>query len=147
MSALSTAPAKELAPRLFSRTPEDFDVPLGREEEWRCTPIKKLQDFFQVQTWGTVGVSLVPYVEVVAMNDPRLNSTWMPTDRVSAIAYSQVEKAILISVPENQIVEQSIVVNLAGPMLNNYAHIEVQVGKFSRSQIVIIHDSTANVSR
>ncbi len=146
MSALSTAPAKDLAPRLFSRTPEDFDVPLGREEEWRFTPIKKLQDFFQVQTWGTVGVSLVPYVEVVAMNDPRLNSTWMPTDRVSAIAYSQVEKAILISVPENQIVEQSIVVNLAGPMLNNYAHIEVQVGKFSRSQIVIIHDSTANVS-
>ena len=146
MSVLATPPATDLAPRMFSRAPEDFDIPLGREEEWRYTPLKKLQDFFEVQAWGTVSALPVPFVEVVDLHDPRLSSSWMPSDRVSAIAYSQVDKAILISIPEDQIVDESIVVNLAGSMLNNYAHIEVQAGKFSRSQVVIIHDSAANVS-
>lgn len=146
MSSVTTAPAKDLGPKIFSRDPDDFDIPQGREEEWRYTPIRKIKDFFEPQTWGTVGAESGPYIEVVALDDPRLSSSWMPTDRVSAIAFSQVKKAILVTIPANHIAEDSIVVNLAGEMLNNYAHIEIDAGKFSRSQIVIIHDSTANVS-
>ncbi len=146
MSALATAPAKDLAPRVFSRVPEDFDIPVGREEEWRYTPIKKIQDFFVAQQWGIVEASPHEYVHVVDLDDPRLSSTWMPTDRVSAISYSQVGQAILISIPAHQVVSEPIVINLRGTKLNNYAHIEVHAEKFSRSQIVIVHDSQANVS-
>lgn len=146
MSAVATAPAKDLAPKILSRDPGDFEIPKGREEEWRYTPIRKMQDFFIPQSWGSVGALSSPFVEIVGPDDPRLSTTWMPTDRISAIAFAGTKKVVLITIPAEHIVEESIVVNLAGEMLNNYAHIEVQVGKFSRSQIVIIHDSTANVS-
>lgn len=146
MSVVTTVPATDLGPKIFSRDPEDFGVPLGREEEWRYTPIRDIKDFFQPQNWGTIATPVVPFVEIVDRSDSRLSSSWMPTDRISAVAYANVEHVVLISIPDQTTVHDSIVVNLSGKMLNNYAHVEVHAGRFSRCQIVIIHESSANVS-
>lgn len=146
MSQAAVVPASDLGPRVHSRNPQDFDIPLGREEEWRFTPIKKLQDFFEVQSWGSQGAEISEYVSVVPLSDPRLSASWLPTNRPSAVAYAAVQQAILVDIPRETTVTEPIVVNVTSSMLNNYAHIEVRAGTFSQSQVVIIHDSQVNVS-
>ncbi len=146
MSQAVVVPASDLGPRVRSRNPQDFDIPLGREEEWRFTPIKKLQDFFEVQSWGSQEAEISDYVSVVPLSDPRLSANWLPTNRPSAVAYAAVQQAILVDIPQETTVAEPIVVNVTSSMLNNYAHIEVRAGSFSQSQVVIIHDSQVNVS-
>jgi Fe-S cluster assembly protein SufD len=146
--APTVAPATDLAPRVFSRSIEDFDVPVGREEEWRFAPIRKLADFFQPAAWGSVGLNgehdvTVEYVEI---SDQRLSQTWMPTDRPSAIARAQATHAVLVTIPKESIHSSPIVVNLKNAGASNYLHVEVHAGPFSKSQVVLIHDTSGNVS-
>lgn len=146
MSQTAIAPASDLAPQIFSRNPSDFSVPTGREEEWRFTPVDKLSDYFQAQDWKSLSAGPNPFVELVSITDSRLSKTWMPTDRSSAVAYSVVNQAILVDIPSETRLDESIVVRLTGEMLNNYAHIEIRVGAFAQCDIVIVHDANVNVS-
>ena len=146
MNQVATAPAKDLAPHIYSRDPGDFSVPTGREEEWRFTPVKQMEDFFQIQDWKSLSTDQQEFVSVVALDDQRLSTTWMPTDRPGAVAYSAVKQAILISIPAEAQLMEPIVVQLTSEMLNNYAHIEIRAGAFSKSQVVLVHDSEVNVS-
>lgn len=148
MSAPTVAPATDLAPRVFSRDIDDFDVPNGREEEWRFAPIKKLGTFFQPAEWGSVGLAgehdvTVEYVDI---SDSRLSQTWMPTDRPSVIARAKATHAVLVTIAKESIHSSPIVVNLKNPGENNYLHVEVQAGAFSQSQVVLIHDTSGNVN-
>jgi len=146
--APTVAPATDLAPRVFSRSIEDFDVPVGREEEWRFAPIRKLADFFQPATWGSVGLNGEHdvTVEYVKISDQRLSQSWMPTDRPSAIARAQATHAVLVTIPKESIHSNPIVVNLKNAGESNYLHVEVHAGPFSKSQVVLIHDTSGNVS-
>jgi Fe-S cluster assembly protein SufD len=146
--APTVAPATDLAPRIYSRDIGDFEVPKGREEEWRFAPIRKLASFFEPANWGSVGLNgehdvTVEYVEI---SDPRLSQSWMPTDRPSAIARSQATHAVLVTIAKESIHSSPIVVNLKNAGENNYLHVEVHAGPFSKSQVVLIHDTTGNVS-
>ncbi len=148
MRAPTIAPATNLAPRVFSRDIEDFEVPNGREEEWRFAPIKKLRDFFEPAGWGSVGLAGEhdASVEFVAINDPRLSQTWMPTDRPSAIARAKATHAVLITIAKEAVHSSPILVNLKNAGENNYIHVEVHAGAFSKAQVVLMHDTSGNVN-
>ncbi len=148
MRAPTIAPATNLAPRIFSRDIEDFEVPNGREEEWRFAPIKKLGDFFEPAGWGSVGLAGEhdASVEFVAINDPRLSQTWMPTDRPSAIARAKATHAVLITIAKEAVHSSPILVNLKNAGENNYIHVEVHAGAFSKAQVVLMHDTSGNVN-
>jgi len=146
--APTVAPAKDLAPRVASRDIDDFDLPKGREEEWRFAPIKKLAEFFQPAAWGSVGLAGEhdATVEFVDISDPRLSRTWLPTDRPSAIAREKATHAVLVTIAKESIHSNPIVVNLKNAGENNYLHVEVHAGPFSKSQVVLIHDTSGDVS-
>ncbi len=148
MRAPTIAPATNLAPRVFSRDIEDFEVPNGREEEWRFAPIKKLGDFFEPAVWGSVGLAGEhdASVEFVEINDPRLSQTWMPTDRPSAIARAKATHAVLVTIAKESVYSSPILVNLKNAGENNYIHVEVHAGAFSKAQVVLMHDTSGNVN-
>ena len=148
MTAPTVAPATDLAPRTFSRNIDDFDVPHGREEEWRFAPIKALAQFFEPAAWGSVGVvgEHDASVEFVDINDSRLSQTWMPTDRPSAIARAKATHAVLITIAKESVHSTPIVVNLQNAGENSYLHVEVHAGAFSKSQVVLMHDTSGNVN-
>ncbi len=148
MRAPTIAPATNLAPRVFSRDIEDFEVPNGREEEWRFAPIKKLGDFFEPAVWGSVGLAGQhdASVEFVEINDPRLSQTWMPTDRPSAIARAKATHAVLVTIANESVHSTLILVNLKNAGENNYIHVEVHSGAFSKAQVVLMHDTSGNVN-
>ncbi len=148
MRAPTIAPAINLAPRVFSRDIEDFEVPNGREEEWRFAPIKKLGDFFEPAVWGSDGRAGEHNAscEFVEIHDPHLSQTCVPTDRPSAIARAKATHAVLITIAKESVHSSSILVNLKTAGENNYIHVEVHAGAFSKAQVVHIHETSGNVN-
>lgn len=144
---MSLAPATDLAPRVFSRNIADFEIPHGREEEWRFMPVAKIGDFFELSELGSVSAQQFdPYVHMVDLDDHRLNQQWLPTDRVSAVARGGVNQAVLITIPDDTHVAEPLVVNLTATGQRSYGHVEIVAGKFSQAQVVLIHDPSTHIS-
>jgi Fe-S cluster assembly protein SufD len=102
-AAESAAPVSRLHERQ-SYDPADFGVPTGREEEWRFTPLRRLRGLHQEAVAdGKVGVVVAdaaPGVtaELAQRGDPRLGTAFVPSDRVSARAFSSFSEATIITV-------------------------------------------------
>jgi Fe-S cluster assembly protein SufD len=100
----STAPVSRLHERQ-SFDPADFGVPTGREEEWRFTPLRRLRglhtDGIAADGKVSVAVDAAPGVtaENVERGDPRLGTTYVPADRVSAQAWASFAEATVVTVP------------------------------------------------
>mgnify|MGYP003573421142 CR=1 FL=1 len=88
-----SVPATDLSPRLTSFDPEAFEVPTGREEQWRFTPLRRLRGLHQAASARggvryVAGAGSQEHVAVVGRDDPALALAAAPTDRVSALAWS-----------------------------------------------------------
>src|SRR5690606_20155903 len=87
----------------------DFEVPTGREEAWRFTPLSRLKGLHngKAEPVGHVKVDVdaAPEVtvETVGRDDPRLGRVYVPSDRVSAQAYSAFEQATVLTVPREAV--------------------------------------------
>jgi Fe-S cluster assembly protein SufD len=126
----------------------DFDVPTGREEEWRFTPLRRLRGLHDgsARAEGAVQVSVdaAPEVtvETVGRDDARLGRTGAPIDRVAAQAYSSFEKATVVTVPGEARASKPTVVTLTGeggPDVAAYGHTVVDVKPFGEATVVLDH--------
>ncbi len=141
-----TAPPSDLAPRVASARVDDFDVPTGREEEWRFAPMDAVAPFLQPDpAAGTLTAPASAYVDVVPMADLG-GSAWLPTDRPSAVAFSGVASAVVVTVPKEDVVDEPIVVDLRGSAALNYGHVEVRIGAHASAVVVLVHDASVDVS-
>ncbi|RZT14290.1 iron-regulated ABC transporter permease protein SufD [Mycobacterium sp. BK558] len=122
-----------------------FEVPGGRDEIWRFTPLKRLRglhDGSAVAT-GTATIEVAApddvRVETVARDDARLGQAGAPADRVAAQAYSSFTSATLIDVPKNTVVRDPIEVTITGPGegATAYGHLQIRVGELAEAVVVI----------
>ncbi len=144
-----TAPPSDLAPRVISNDPALHEVPNGREEEWRFTPIAKIADFFQPQDWSSLGVTTSRFVTLRPAEEPspvEQATGWQAIDLPSALARARASQVVAISVPAEEVVSEVIVVDLTASQGGNYGRVEINAGAFSRSTIVVRHDMTADAS-
>jgi len=122
-----------------------FEVPHGRDELWRFTPLKRLRglhDGSAVATGAaTIEVETPDGVRVnqVARDDSRLGQAGVPADRVAAQAYSSFETATVIEVPRDTVVRDEIQVSVTGPGEGKvaYGHLQIRVGELSEVVVVI----------
>lgn len=137
---MTIAPPVDLSPRLTSLDPDVFDIPTGREVEWRFAPLDSFGVFFQpIDDAGFVtAIESSEYVRNIAMAD--LRSSWLPSDRPLAVARSLAQNAVVVEVPKDCTVAAPIVVQLKGSAARSYQHIEVNIGAFSNAVIVLEHD-------
>ncbi|MEV4895823.1 Fe-S cluster assembly protein SufD, partial [Nonomuraea sp. NPDC055795] len=69
---------------------DDFEVPTGREEQWRFTPLSRLKGLHNGSAAASghviVDVDAAPEVtvETVGRDDARVGKAYVPADRVSA---------------------------------------------------------------
>lgn len=141
---MSIAPPIDLSPRLTSLDPAVFEVPTGREVEWRFAPLGAFSKFFQPdENAGFVAAESTSYVRNVDISE--LHSAWLPTDRPLAVARSSVQKAVVIDVPKNAEVLAPIVVKLRGSADTSYQHVEVNIGAFSTAVVVLQHDLESDI--
>lgn len=121
-----------------------FEVPTGREEAWRFTPMRRLQGL-QTAAQGRGGVTYSvtsgsEFVSVVDRDDPVLALAAAPTDRVSALAWESFEQAAVAVIPAGREVGEpvSITVDAQGRP-HGFGQVLVDVGANSRVTVVVAH--------
>src|ERR671931_1575184 len=87
---------------------EAFEVPGGREELWRFTPMRRLRDLHNgaaatgsapVEVKAPAGVS----VSTVDRSDERLGRAGTPGDRIAAQAWTSFERATVVTVAKETV--------------------------------------------
>jgi Fe-S cluster assembly protein SufD len=142
--APSLVPNSSRAERFASFDVEAFEVPGGREEDWRFTPMKRLRGLHSgAEATGTAQVSVARsdqlVVESVQRGDERLGVAGTPGDRVAAQAWSTFEAATLITVPAEVRVDEPVTVQIAGPGVGkvSYGHVQLRVERFAEAVVVL----------
>ncbi|MGQ0479873.1 MAG: Fe-S cluster assembly protein SufD [Pseudonocardia sp.] len=99
-------PIASAGERFTSYDLEAFEVPGGREENWRFTPMRRLRGLHTVEAGAVdldgvadVRVAAVAGVtdETVGLDDPRLGEGGAPADRVAALAWSHAPHARVLT--------------------------------------------------
>ena len=139
------------AERFTSRDPEAFEVPRGREEAWRFTPIRQLRELFESFTPSGRVLPQVTAPEpatwsVVPMDHPAVGQALQPADRVSALAWANAERALLVQVPPGAELTKPIVVTLHGEPGLTYGHLVIESGANSSATVVVEHTGTTTVA-
>ncbi|ULE32720.1 Fe-S cluster assembly protein SufD [Mycobacterium sp. IDR2000157661] len=122
-----------------------FEVPGGRDEIWRFTPLRRLRGLHDgsAVTSGTATIQVSASDEVrvdrVPREDARLGQAGAPADRVAAQAYSSFQTATVIEVPKQAAVGEPIEVTIVGPGEGAaaYGHLQVRVGELGEATVVI----------
>ena len=150
--AIESAPVSRLHEHR-SYDPADFGVPNGREEEWRFTPLRRLRglhtDTPPAPTAAvTVEVDPAPEVKTFAAErgGPLPGRSFVPADRVSALAYASFGEATVITVPAEADASRPTVVTVTGEGSGDgagYGHLLVQAEPFSRAVLVLDHRGSA----
>ena len=143
------APISTRGERPTSYDVGDFAVPVGREEDWRFTPLDLLHGLHDGSAVlsGAIRVEIDPApevtVETVGRDDVRIGRAGIPGDRVAAQAWSSFEKATVLTVPAEAVASRPTVVTLHGDGATAYGHLVVDVKQFAQAVIVLDHRGTA----
>jgi Fe-S cluster assembly protein SufD len=143
---VSLAPTGSPAERFTSRDPEAFEMPRGREEAWRFTPIRRLRPFLE-------GVAADPDAAVrgadtpapvtirpIAPGDPLWGITARPSDRAAAVAWQQASTGRAVQIPADATVVEPIVLTVDGVAgKRDYGHLVIDAGPHSSAVLVIEH--------
>ena len=142
MTILETPPLDH-APRLVSNDPADFPMPTSRQEEWRFAPVDGLRLFMEAQDdWGSLTAE--PAEFVTSSQSP--TAEWTAVDRASAVARANVRNVLRVDIPADSVVDSPVVVRLQGSSRGSYGQIEVTIGRFSKATVVLVHDTSLDVS-
>lgn len=122
-----------------------FEVPGGRDELWRFTPLRRLRGLHDgsAQPDGqaviTVSEQTSATVEIVARGDSRLGVAGIPADRVAAQAFSSFTEATVVTVGRGRHTESPIEILVTGPGVGKtaYGHLQVRVEELAEAVVVI----------
>jgi Fe-S cluster assembly protein SufD len=122
-----------------------FEVPHGRDEAWRFTPLRRLRGLHDgsavADASATIEVSADAAVrtETVARGDDRLGAAGVPADRIAAQAFSAFQEATVVTVPKDTSVEEPITITVTGPGAGAtaYGHLQLRAEELSRATVVI----------
>jgi Fe-S cluster assembly protein SufD len=149
-SAAAFVPDQSRAERSTSYDVADFPVPGGREEEWRFTPVDRLASLFQVEPTDesrlTVEISAPEGVQIsdATSGDSVFGSVLRPADRASAAAWAGVEKATLVTIPNEVELDEPVqIIITAKDSARVNGHLIVDVGRFARATVILTHKGSA----
>jgi Fe-S cluster assembly protein SufD len=122
-----------------------FEVPGGRDELWRFTPLKRLRGLHDGSApatgSATIEVTERPgvTVETVQRGDARLGQGGVPSDRVAAQAFSSFEQATIVTVARDTEVSEPIEITVDGPGEGAvaYGHLQIRIEELSRAIVVV----------
>lgn len=145
-SELSTAVEGINKGELFTSFDVDtFEVPHGRDELWRFTPLRRLRGLHDGSAPVT-GSALIEVterpgvtIETVQRGDERLGQGGVPADRVAAQAFSSFGNATIVTVGKDTQVGEPIDITITGPGegATAYGHLQVRVEELAEAVVVI----------
>ena len=142
-------PLASASERFTSYDIEAFEIPGGREESWRFTPMKRLRGLHDgtatfdgtasVRVSGAGGdpaVGAGVTVQTVTRADPRIGDGGVPADRVAAAAWSAFGEGTLVSLTGNP---APVTVTVAGPGVGATAaaHLQIRTERHAEATVVV----------
>lgn len=133
---------------LFSSFDVDaFEVPHGRDELWRFTPLKRLRGLHDgsAPATGNAEISVSGptrlTVETVRRGDERLGQGGVPADRVAAQAFSSFNSATLVTVGRDTQIAEPVNITVTGPGegATAYGHMQIRVEELGEAVVIIDH--------
>jgi Fe-S cluster assembly protein SufD len=124
----------------------DHEVPTGREEIWRFTPLKRLRGVHDDAALDGSAVDVeydVPEgvtIEKVEPGDPRLGSSgFVPTDRIAARVWHEAGQRYAVTVPADAELDRPVVVTFTGTGVDHptATQLVVTAGSHSRATVVL----------
>ena len=135
----------------------DHEVPTGREEIWRFTPLKRLKglhadaEFMPSETtctWTTHDGVRIEGVDVADEPWMRGLSGLVPNTRWAARVMAEVPSSLLIDVPADTEVAEPIVVDLDGTdvSVTEAGHVAMRFGAHSKAVVVLNHTGSSTIA-
>lgn len=124
-----------------------FEIPHGRDELWRFTPLKRLRGLHDgtAVANGTATVTVSEHdgvrTDTLRRGDERLGQGGVPADRVAAQAFSSFNSATLVTVGRDTQVAEPINITVTGPGqgATAYGHLQIRVEELGEAVVVIDH--------
>jgi Fe-S cluster assembly protein SufD len=124
-----------------------FEVPHGRDEIWRFTPLRRLRGLHNGSAHATgsgqtsVSEQSGVQIETVRRGDPRLGEGGIPADRVAAQAFSSFNSATLVTVGRDTQVAEPVNISVTGPGEGAvaYGHLQIRVEELGEAVVIIDH--------
>jgi Fe-S cluster assembly protein SufD len=145
-------PAASRAEQFASFDVGAFEVPGGREEIWRFTPMKRLRGLHDgtAVAAGELAVEVGGpdvRVETVGRDDSRLGQAGTPADRIAAQAYSAFSQATVITVPrDTQAAVTTVTITGPGEGQVAYGHLQIHAEQFAEAVVVLDHRGSGTVA-
>ena len=134
---------------------EDHEVPRGREEIWRFTPLKRLKGLHQDAALDGAAYSMdvtapdAIRVERVGADNPLKGSSgYVPHDRVSARAWHAATSSFTVVVPKDTEVSEPVLVTLKGNGSDTASagHVVIVAEQFSKATVVLRFEGSATIA-
>jgi Fe-S cluster assembly protein SufD len=137
-------PVLSAGERFTSYDVEAFEVPGGREENWRFTPLKRLRGLhdgsaaLDGRAPVTVPVAAGVTVETVGRDDARIGEGGTPADRVAAQAWSAFAEATVVTFDGTP---EPLTITVEGPGAGATAagHLQLRTTPFAEATVVLEH--------
>jgi Fe-S cluster assembly protein SufD len=127
--------------RFTSYDVEAFEVPSGREENWRFTPMRRLRGLHDGSAAfdGVATVSVDGAVaETVGRGDPRIGAGGVPADRVAAAAWSAFDEATVVTLDGTATGPVTITVTGPGEGAVAVSHLQIRTTPHAEATVVLV---------
>lgn len=122
-----------------------FEVPGGRDELWRFTPLKRLRGLHDGSASRTADAAVTVseqsgvVVETVGRDDERLGQGGVPADRVAAQAFCSFRQATVVTVARGVHTAAPVEIVITGPGVGqtSYGHLQIRVEETAEAVVVI----------
>ena len=137
-------PIASAGERFRSFDVDAFEVPGGREENWRFTPLRRLKGLhdgsaaFEAVAPVTVTEAAGVTVQKVGRDDARIGEGGVPFDRVAAAAWSAFGEATLVTL-DGEPEPVTVVVEGPGEGATAAGHLHIRTTPHTRATVVVEH--------
>ncbi|WP_263248499.1 Fe-S cluster assembly protein SufD [Saccharopolyspora rosea] len=144
-------PQSSRGERFTSYDVDAFEVPGGREEDWRFTPVKRLRGLHDGTATATGDIKVEvsgAQVETVGREDARLGDGGIPADRVAAQAWTSFTEATIVTVPKDTQSTEPVTVTVHGPGEGRtaFGHLQVRAEQFAEAVVVVDYRGSGTVA-
>lgn len=145
-----TVPEQSRAGWATSFDVKDFEVPRGREEAWRFTPVDRLKQLFEDSAGeGVLDVEATLPDGVIrrtmSTREWRAAGVPAPADRPAAIASSRSEHVDVIEIPAEAVLSEPVRLRITGTGGVAHSTRLVRVGPFAKVTLLLEHVGNADV--
>ena len=133
------APILSARDRFTAYDVDAFEVPAGREENWRFTPMRRLHGLHTAtapfDATATVTVAGAE-AETVGRDDPRIGDGGVPADRIAAAAWSAFRAATIVTVDGTP---APVTITVTGPGVGAVAagHLQIRTTPHTEATVVL----------